>query len=67
VAGTSVPDIDVIGASYVTSDQVKLAGSADCISSASGRKLAAYVLDVRLDGVGGYVHLASDLKGGQHP
>ena len=33
----AAPDVDAIGASYVTSDQLKLAGSADRLTAASGR------------------------------
>ena len=58
-------DVDVIGASYVTSDQLKLAGSADRLTAAGGRQLAVNVFEVRLDGVDGDVHLAGDLSGAE--
>jgi hypothetical protein len=58
-------DVDVIGASYVTSDQLKLAGSADRLTAAGGRQLAVTVLEVRLDGVDGDVHLAGDFSAAQ--
>ena len=58
-------DVDVIGASYVTSDQLKLAGSADRLTAAGSRQLAVTVLKVRLDGVDGDVHLAGDFSGPQ--
>ena len=52
-------------ASNVTSDQLKLAGSADRLAAASRGQLAADVFEVRLDGVGGDVHLAGDFGAGQ--
>jgi hypothetical protein len=58
-------DMDLIGASHVTSDQLKLAGSTDRLAAAGGRQLAVNVFEVRLGGVDGDVHLAGDLGGAQ--
>ena len=57
--------LDVTGASYVTSDELKLAGSADRLTAASGRQLAVDVFEVRLDGMDGDVQLARDFSGPQ--
>jgi hypothetical protein len=35
--GTAAPDVDVFGVRYVTSDQLKLAGSPDRLAAAGGR------------------------------
>jgi hypothetical protein len=56
---------DVIGASYVTSDQLKLAGSADRLAAAGGRQLAVSVFEVRLDRVDGDVHFPGGLSGAE--
>jgi hypothetical protein len=56
-------DMDVVGAGYVASDQLKLAGSADRLAAAGGRQLAVDIFEVRLDGVDGDVHLAGDFSG----
>jgi hypothetical protein len=58
-------DVDVIGAGYVTSDQLKLPGSADRLAAAGGRQLAVSVFEVRLDSVDGDVHLAGDFSAAQ--
>src|ERR1700735_591679 len=47
-------------------DQLELAGPADRLAAVSHRQLAVDVLEVRLDGVDGEVHLVSDLSGVQH-
>lgn len=65
-AGTSAPDVDVMGASCVTSDQVKLAGSADRLAAAGGRQLAVNVSEVRLDRVDGDVHFSGGLSAAEH-
>ena len=54
--------MDLIGASHVTSDQLKLAGSADRLAAAGGRQLAVDIFEVRLDGVDGDVQLAGDFS-----
>ncbi len=62
VPGAGGADVDVIGAGYVTSDQLKLPGSAYRLAAASHRQLAADVFEVRLDGVDGNVQLAGDFS-----
>jgi hypothetical protein len=58
-------DMYLIGASYVTSDQLELAGSTNRLAAAGGRQLAVDVFEVRLDGVDGDVQLAGDFGGPQ--
>ena len=65
VPGTAAPDVHVVGAGYVTSDQLKLAGSADRLAAAGGRQLAANVSEVRLERVDGDVHFAGGLSGAE--
>ena len=48
------------------SDQLELAGAADRFAAVTRCELAEDALEVRLDGVGGDVHLAGDLGGAQH-
>jgi hypothetical protein len=54
--------MEVIGASYVKSDQVKLAGSADRLAAAGGRQLAENISEVRLNRVDGDAHFAGGLS-----
>ena len=50
----------------VVSDQLKLTGPADCLAPVSRRQLAVDASEMRLNGVGGDVHLAGHLSGIQH-
>jgi hypothetical protein len=52
-------------ASYLRSDQLKLAGPADRLAAAGRRQLAVDVLEVRFHGVDRDVHLGGDLGGAQ--